>query len=74
MIINSPVTNPIARKIRKFMSVGCGALFVIDKMPCGMLRVRWSDIVLMAYLSTEVKTGYRMTDYIWSLDRYIFTF
>jgi hypothetical protein len=39
------------------MSVGCVALFVIDKMPCGMLRVRWCDIVLMAYFSTEGKTG-----------------
>jgi len=39
------------------MSLECGPLFVIDKTPCEMLRVRWCDIVLIAQVSTEGKTG-----------------
>ena len=38
MIINSPFPNPIALMIREFMFVKCGALFLIDKMPCGMVE------------------------------------
>jgi len=56
------------------MSVECVALFVIDKMQCGMLRVRWCDIVVMAYLSTEGKTGYKLIVYISKENRYFFTF
>jgi len=58
MIINSPFPSPIALMIREFMSVECGALFLIDKLQFGMFRVPWWDIVQMAYLSTERKTGY----------------
>jgi len=39
------------------MSLECGPLFVIAKLPRGMVRVRWCDIVLMAHASTEGKTG-----------------
>jgi len=60
MIINSPFPNPIALMIREFRSVECVALFVIDKLQCGMLRVRWCDIVVVAHVSTECKTGYKM--------------
>ena len=41
----------------KRMYVTGVCFFVIDKMACGMVRVRWSDIVLMAHVSSEVKTG-----------------
>jgi hypothetical protein len=50
MIITSPFPKPIAQEIRECMSVECGPLFVIDKLGCGMLGVRWCDIVLMARL------------------------
>jgi len=45
MITTSPFPNPIAQEIRECMSVDCGPLFVIDKMPCGMLRVHWCDVL-----------------------------
>ena len=74
MIINSTIPYTIAQKLREFMSVKCGALFVIDKMPCGMLSVRWCDIGVMAYLSTQGKTGYKMTVYIGCWNRHLVTF
>jgi len=56
MIITLPFPIPIAQEARQYMSLEC-VFFVIVKMACGMLRVRWSDIVLMARVSTEGKTG-----------------
>ena len=41
----------------KRMYVTGVCFFVIDKMACGMVRVRWSDIIRMAHLSTMGKTG-----------------
>ena len=73
MIINSPFPKPIAQTIREFMSMWCGALFVIDKMSCGILRVRWCDIVLIAYLSTEGKPVFKMTVYISKENSYFLT-
>jgi hypothetical protein len=59
---NFPIPNTIAQGIRKSMSVDCGPLFVIDKMPCGMVSVHWCDIVLMALVSGVGKSGNKMSD------------
>ena len=53
----SPLRNPFVEKAREYKSLECGILFFIDKTPCGMLRVRWCDIVLITHVSTEGKTG-----------------
>jgi len=45
---NFSIPNTIAQGIRECMLVDCGPLFVIDKTPCGMVRVRWCDILLVA--------------------------
>jgi hypothetical protein len=54
---NFPISNTIAQEAREVMLVECGPLFVIDKMPCGMVRVRWCNIVLLAHMSNGNKTG-----------------
>jgi len=48
---NFSISNTIAQEIGICMSVDCGPLFVIDKMPCGMVSVHWCDIVLMVLVS-----------------------
>ena len=53
---NFPIPNTFAQETRECMLVDCGPLFVIDKMPCGIVRVRWCDIVLLAHMSNENKT------------------
>ena len=63
MIITSSFLNPIVQEIRECMSVESGPLIVTDKMPCGMLRFRSCD-VSMARVSTEGKTGNKMTVYM----------
>jgi len=57
VIITSPFSNPIDQEARRCTSVECGPLLVIDKMTCGMVRVRWCDIFLNAHMSNENKTG-----------------
>jgi hypothetical protein len=64
MVITSTLPNTIAQEIRECMSVECGTLFVTDKIPCRMIRVCWCDIVLMAHVSTEGKTGNKMLVYL----------
>ena len=44
---NFPIPNTIAQGIRECMLVDCGPLFVIEIMPCGMVRVRWCGVVLV---------------------------
>jgi len=55
------------------MSVECSLLFVIDMMPCGMVRVRWCDIVLVAHMSTEVKTDNKTKVYMSISNGYLVT-
>ena len=35
---NFPIPNTFAQETRECMLVDCGPLFVIDKMPCGIVR------------------------------------
>jgi len=62
MIITSPVPSTIAQEIRKCVSMECGPLFVIDKMQCGMVRVRWCDNVLMALVPVDFVKFISMSD------------
>ena len=57
IIITCPFPNPVAQEARQYMSLECGPLFVIANLPCGMQRVRWSDVVLMAHVLTGGKNG-----------------
>jgi len=56
------------------MSVECGTSFVIDKMPCVMLSFHWCDIVLMALVSGEGKTGNKMSVYMNIWNGYLVSF
>jgi len=57
MIITSPFLNPITEKAIEYVSLEYGPLFVIYKLPCGMLRDLWCDIVLIAHVGTGGKSG-----------------
>jgi hypothetical protein len=74
VIITSPLPNTIAQVIRDCMSVKCGLLFVIVKMPCVMLSVRWCDIFLMVPVSGEGKTGNKMSVYMKIWNGYLVSF
>jgi hypothetical protein len=50
MILTSAFRNPIPEEVRECMSVECGQLFVMDKVPCEMIRVQWCIIFLMAHV------------------------
>ena len=56
MIIAFPFPIPIAHKARECRSLE--SVFLIDNMPCGMLRIRWCDIFLIAHVTNEDKTGH----------------
>jgi len=71
---NFPIPNTIAQGIRKCMSVDCGPLFVIDKTPCGMVRVHPSDIALMALVSGVGKSGNKMSVCMNIWNGYLFSF
>jgi hypothetical protein len=71
---NFPNPNPNDQSIGECMSVECGTLFVIDKMPCGTVRVRWCDIVLMAHVLGESKTDNKMSFYMNIFNGYLVSF